>query len=93
MTHFFKTNDLPYNQIDKIVRFAEMKYDWSHDDALAWYKQYGDEMMRQFPLKKGAREVINRLYDTSVTLESSDCHFALVCCRYRKAGTRLVEGS
>ncbi len=60
---FFREHNLPYKQIAKNVRFAEEKFDWSKENALKWYKIYGDEMMLEFPCKKNAKEVINTLYN------------------------------
>ena len=35
INEFIKKHNLPYKQIAKDVRFAEMKFDWSHEEALA----------------------------------------------------------
>lgn len=76
---FIKKHNLPYKQIAKDVRFAEMKFDWSHEEALAWYKKYGDEMFLHFPVKGNAVEVINKLFDEGHTIiistaRSTDWH-------------------
>lgn len=65
---FIQDRGLPIKQIAKNVRFAEMKFDWSRDEALSWYKQYGDEMFLYFPVKGNAVEVINKLYDDGHTI-------------------------
>lgn len=62
INEFMKKNNLPYKQIAKDVRFAEKKFDWSTDVALKWYKTYGDDMMLEFPLKKGVIEFLNNLH-------------------------------
>lgn len=66
--NFIKKNNLPYKQISKVARFAEKKFDWDNETALAWYKAYGDEMMGKFPCVKGAKESINMLYDLGHTI-------------------------
>ena len=60
---FFKKHNLPYKQIAKTARFAEEKFDWSHEEAIKWYKEYGDIMFLYFPIKNNALNVINQLYD------------------------------
>ena len=65
---FIKEHNLPIKQIAKNVRFAEMKFDWSHEQALSWYKQYGDEMFLYFPVKGNSVEIINQLYDAGHTI-------------------------
>ena len=62
MLNFFREHNMPVNQIAKEVRFAEKKFDWSDEQAKAWYKTFGDQMMLEFPCKKNALEVINSLY-------------------------------
>ena len=59
---FFKNNNLPYKQIAKDVRYAEQKFDWSFDDAISWYKTYGDTMFPNFPCTPKAIETINHLH-------------------------------
>jgi len=66
--NFIKKHNLPFKQIAKNVRFAEMKFDWSHEDALSWYKKYGDEMFLHFPVKGNSVDVINELYDAGHTI-------------------------
>lgn len=49
------------------------------DTALSWYKQYGDEMMLNFPPKKNAVKVINLLHDLGhkiviATARATDWH-------------------
>lgn len=66
--NYFKENNLAYKKVNDIARFAEKKFDWDLDTALSWYKEYGDEMMFNFPCKKGALEVINSLYDAGHTI-------------------------
>ncbi len=77
--NFFKTHNLPYKLISKNARFAEKKFDWDMDTALSWYKQYGDEMMLYFPVKRNAVEVINILHDNGhkiviATARATDWH-------------------
>ena len=79
MLKFFKEHNLPYNQIAKEVRFAEKKFDWSIDEAIAWYKEFGDDMMREFPCKANAVEIINELHDAGpriviATARAKDWH-------------------
>ena len=66
--NFIKENDLPYKLVNKVARFAEKKFDWDNETALNWYKEYGDNMMLEFPLREGAKEVINELYDLGHTI-------------------------
>lgn len=65
---FFVENRLPYKQIAKNVRYAESKFDWDHQTALAWYKKYGDEMFLNFPAKPNAIKTINLLHDMGHTI-------------------------
>ncbi len=60
---FFKENNWNYQQIAKVTRFAEAKFNWPNEMAKAWYKKYGDEMMLEFSCKKDAIKTINTLYD------------------------------
>lgn len=66
--NFIKENNLPYKLVNKVARFAEKKFDWDNETALNWYKEYGDNMMLEFPLREGAKEVINELYDLGHTI-------------------------
>ena len=59
---FIKQKNLPIKQIAKDVRYAEMKFSWSEIEARAWYYQYGDQMMLEFPCKKNTVEIINKLH-------------------------------
>ena len=68
ISKFFKEKNLPYKQIAKNVRFAEMKFDWPHEEAQSWYLKYGDEMSLHFPVKNNAVEVINKLYGEGHTI-------------------------
>ncbi len=68
ISKFFKENNLPYKKVCSTVRYAEKKFNWSKDEALKWYKTYGDEMMLNFPLKEFAKEAINELYDLGHTI-------------------------
>ena len=77
--NFISENNLPYKKIANSVRFAERKFDWDMEYALNWYKEYGDEMMLNFPCKIGAKELINELYDLGhriviATARSDDWH-------------------
>ena len=65
---FIKEHDLPYKQISKVNRYAEAKFNWSEEEALSWYKEYGDKMMSEFPLKMHSKEFINSLYDAGHTI-------------------------
>ncbi len=68
ISKFFKDNNLPYKFVKKISRYAESKFDWDIETAIKWYKQFGDEMMLQFPCKKYALETINKLFDKGHTI-------------------------
>lgn len=70
---------LPYKFVSKVARFAEAKFDWDNETALKWYLEYGDQMMLEFPVKKNAVKVINKLYDGGHTIiistaRSNDWH-------------------
>jgi len=66
--NFFAEHNLPYKQIAKNVRFAESKFDWDRQTALAWYKEFGDEMMSNFPLKQWARDFLDFLHNQGHTI-------------------------
>lgn len=66
--NFISSYKLPYKQIAKTARFAELKFDWPHDVAIAWYKEFGDEMFLHFPIKNNAINVVNWLYDNGHTI-------------------------
>lgn len=77
--NFIKENNLPYKLVNKVARFAEKKFDWDNETALSWYKEYGDNMMLEFPLRAGAKDVINELYDLGhivviATARATDWH-------------------
>ncbi len=79
ISEFINKNNLPYKQIAKEVRFAERKFDWSTETALKWYKTFGDDMMLEFPLKKGAIEFLNFLHENGckiviATARATDWH-------------------
>lgn len=61
--NFFIQHKIPYKKTGKQTRFAEAKFDWTEEEAIKWYKVYGDEMALEFPCKEGAKELINSLYD------------------------------
>jgi len=61
--NFIKKNNLPYKQIAKDTRFAEAKFNWNKDTALNWYKEFGDQMMLEFPCKPNSIKIINNLYE------------------------------
>jgi len=63
ISNFIKEYNLPYKKISDFERFAEKKFDWNKETALKWYKEYGDDMMLEFPCIENAKEVINGLYD------------------------------
>ena len=76
---FFVKYHFPYKQIEKDVRFAEKKFDWDDETALNWYKEFGDDMMAEFPCKPHAVEVINRLRENGhkiviATARATDWH-------------------
>lgn len=66
--NFFKKHNMPYKLVQKVARFAEKKFDWSTETAISWYKQYGDQMMLEFPCKAGAVETINSWFDAGHTI-------------------------
>ena len=79
ISEFINKNNLPYKQIAKDVRFAERKFDWSTETALKQYKTFGDDMMLEFPLKKGAIEFLNFLHENGckiviATARATDWH-------------------
>lgn len=79
ISKFFKDNNLPYKQVLKTTRFAEKKFDWDNETALSWYKEYGDEMMLNFPCKANSIETINKLHDLGhkiiiATARANDWH-------------------
>ena len=41
--NFISLHKLPYKQIAKIARFAELKFDWPHEEAMKWYKEFGSD--------------------------------------------------
>lgn len=65
---FIEDNKLPFNQVASVVRFAEKKFDWDTETALAWYKAHGDQMMLEFPCKPNAVKFINSLFDMGHTI-------------------------
>lgn len=62
ISKFFENHNIGFKQVRKVVRYAEMKFDWTIEQALAWYKTYGDQMALEFPPKRKAKEVINTLH-------------------------------
>ncbi len=79
ISKFIKENNLPYKQIKKVTRFAEAKFDWSVEVANKWYKEYGDQMMLEFPCKENSVEVINNLHNLGhkiiiATARANDWH-------------------
>lgn len=79
ISKFFEENNLPYKLVQKVTRFAEAKFDWSTETALLWYKQFGDQMMLEFPCKAGAVETINSWFDAGhkiilATARATDWH-------------------
>ena len=68
ISKFIKENNLPYKKIKKITRFAEAKFDWSMENANKWYKEYGDQMMLEFPCKENSVETINKLHESGHTI-------------------------
>lgn len=79
ISKFIKENNLPYKQIKKVTRFAEAKFNWSVEVANKWYKEYGDQMMLEFPCKENSVEVINNLHNLGhkiiiATARANDWH-------------------
>ncbi len=60
---FITKYNLPYKQIATNVRFAERKFDWDTKTALEWYKEFGDQMMAEFPCKKNAVEFLQAIHN------------------------------
>lgn len=76
---FINKHNLPYKKVKDVSRFADGKFDWNEEEAIAWYKKFGDKMMREFPVKNNAVEVINKLYDEGhkiviATARANDWH-------------------
>ena len=76
---FFVKYHYPYKQVATDVRFAEQKFDWDAETALFWYKEFGDDMMAEFPCKPYVLDVINRLHDAGhkiviATARAKDWH-------------------
>ena len=63
INEFFINYKFRYKQIAKQARFAEQLFDWDDETARFWYKEFGDEMMLEFPAKAGAVSTINGLHD------------------------------
>lgn len=59
---FIATHKLPYKQVATNVRFAESKFDWDTETALKWYKEFGDQMMAEFPCKKNAVKFLQSIH-------------------------------
>lgn len=68
ISKFFENHNIGFKQVRKVVRYAEMKFDWTEEEALAWYKTYGDQMALEFPLKPKAKETVNALHDMGHTI-------------------------
>lgn len=62
INNFIKENNLNFTQVAKVVRYADAKFSWTEEEAINWYKNYGDKMMAEFPCKPNAIEIINSLY-------------------------------
>ena len=60
---FFVKYKFPYRKVRREARYAEQKYNWDEETSINWYKEFGDEMMEEFPAFEGAVEMINALYD------------------------------
>ncbi len=96
---FIKKNNLPYKQIAKNVRFAEYKFDWTNEQALEWYKNYGDEMALNFPIKGNAVKAINQLFDAGHTIifstaRSTDWHvepMGITLKWFKKVGLKFTD--
>lgn len=76
---FLVSHKWPYKQVATAVRFAEAKFDWDRDTALAWYRKYGDKMMEEFPCKKGTVEFLQKIHDAGnkiviATARANDWH-------------------
>lgn len=76
---FIKRHNLPFQQVAKAVRFAESKFDWDTETALKWYKEYGDDMMAEFPCKKNAVKFLQKIHQAGhkiviATARATDWH-------------------
>lgn len=79
ISRFIKENNLPYKLVNKVARFAEKKFNWDMETALRWYKEYGDDMMLEFPCREKAKEVLDELYEAGhkiiiATARANDWH-------------------
>ena len=79
IVNFIKKNNLPYKQISSNARFAEKNFDWSMEEALAWYKEYGDQMMAEFPCVDYAVEFLQAIHNKNsktviATARTTDWH-------------------
>lgn len=63
MLEFFEKHNLPYQKIADKVRYAEQKFSWDAETAIAWYKEFGDELLVNFPCKKGTKEFLNKIHE------------------------------
>ena len=55
--------------VEKKSRFiATVRPVETEEEALAWYKTYGDQMALEFPLKPNAKETVNALHDMGHTI-------------------------
>jgi len=96
---FIMQHKLPYKQIAKDVRFAEYKFDWTNEQALEWYKNYGDEMALHFPVKGNSVEIINQLFDAGHTIiiataRSTDWHvepYDITLQWFKKVGLKFSK--
>lgn len=97
--NFIIQHKLPYKQIAKNVRFAEYKFDWTNEQALEWYKKYGDEMALNFPIKGNSVKVINQLFDAGHTIifstaRSTDWHvepMGITLKWFKKVGLKFSD--
>lgn len=76
---FIVSHKLPYKLIAKKVRFAERKFDWDREIALKWYKEFGDQMMAEFPCKKNAVKFLQSIHNAGhkiviATARATDWH-------------------
>ena len=59
---FLSAHNLPYKLINSNARFADGKFDWDTETAIKWYKQFGDQMMTEFPCKKNVVNLLQKIH-------------------------------
>lgn len=63
MLEFFAKHNMPYKKITDKVRYAEQKFSWDAETAIAWYKEFGDDLLVKLPCKNGTKEFLNKIHD------------------------------